>query len=85
MLKRTLTVCALTLVGSACTTVPQATPFPTAPEKLTVKCGRPKSVADGATAAVMLATVTANYAAHHRCADKDDGLVEWVLEQEKVK
>lgn len=37
------------------------------------------------TAAQALEAVTANYAKHHACVDRLDGLQEWVREQRKVR
>ncbi len=65
--------------------MPLSTPFPKAPVSLLEKCERSKPVAIDATVGVVLATVTANYSAAHRCADKDDALVDWIKSQEAVR
>ena len=81
-------VCALMLLGAGCTTVAPLTPFPKAPHELMQKCQRPAPLPQGKEApkaAEVLATVTANYARHHSCADLLDGLQGWVKAQESLK
>jgi hypothetical protein len=88
MLKQTLLAFALILSGAGCTTVQPLTPFPTPPEALLVACERPRALPEGSaspTAADALATVTANYARHHRCGDRLDALQEWVRGQVGVR
>lgn len=61
-------------------------PFPSAPPDLLTACERPQALqgSEAPTAAQALQTVTGNYARHHRCADRLDGLQDWVRGQAAV-
>lgn len=86
-MRRAILVCALILSGGCSTTMPPATRFPDPAVQLMVRCERPSQLPAGQgapRAAEALATVTANYAAHHRCADRADALQDWVLQQYEV-
>lgn len=72
------------LLGSGCTTPQPLTGFPPPPDALLAPCERPQPLS-GPTAAQALATVTGNYARHHRCADTADALQAWVRGQAAVK
>ncbi len=86
MLNRIL-VLALTIAGAGCTTQPPLTPFPSPPGLLMAACERPQPIPQvkATTAPHALETVTANYARHHRCADRLDELQGWVKEQQSVQ
>lgn len=85
MLKR-IPVVALMLAGAACTTPPQVV-FPTPAEELMTPAERPQPMPPSIvlTAAAALNTVTENYAACRRTADRLDWLQAWVREQAAVK
>lgn len=79
--------CALTLTGAACTTVQPLTGFPTAPSLCMTPAERPTPLPAGEgspSAADALATVTGNYARHHRTADRLDCLQGWIREQSAI-
>ena len=89
MLKQTLAA-VLILAGAGCTTLPPQTGFPTPDPQHLIQCERPQPLPPAAglespKAAVALATVSANYAKHHRCADRLDSLQDWVRQQLKVR
>ena len=89
MLMRTLAAVSI-LAGAGCTTLPQETGFPTPDPMHLIRCERPQPLPPAAglespKAAQALATVTSNYARHHRCADRLDSLQDWVRGQMKVR
>lgn len=78
-------VLSLTILLSACTTVPVAQKFPEAPSKLMTKCPNLKTVeGDKVSITDMLKVVVENYSTYYQCAVVTDGWQEWYQIQKNI-
>lgn len=84
-MKSRMSLCALMILGSGCTTLQPVIPLAEAPKEWMEACQRPQVAPVPVTAAQALSVVTKNYSEHHKCADKLDALQEWVRKLRQIK
>lgn len=74
----------LSLLLSACTTVPVARKFPEVPTELNQSCPELKLVGDTTKLSEVVDTVVTNYGQYKECQVKVDSWIEWYKEQKSI-
>jgi len=79
------TIVIVTLLLSACVSVPVERRFPTVPEEIQAPCGNLQTI-DSATTrlSVVVDSVVANYGQYRECQAKTDSWIEWYTKQKKI-
>jgi len=75
----------VTLLLSACVSVPVERRFPTVPVEIQVSCGNLQTI-DSATTklSAVVDSVVANYTQYRECQAKTDSWIEWYTKQKKI-
>jgi hypothetical protein len=82
---KTVFIIPLTLLMTACTTVPVTIKFPEAPTELIKGCAELQKVPPGTQElSKVLGVVTANYGRYHECASYNEAWIEWYETQKKI-
>ena len=79
------TIVTLTLLLSACVSVPVERKFPSMPAEIQAPCGNLQTIDPATTKlSTVVDSVVTNYAQYQECQAKTDSWIEWYNKQKKI-